>query len=99
MDRIVSTAAGHDLCTAPDQMTPAERLAAAQAALGQLKQAAAEWYDELTPEQQQALIDLLCSIVEWLGAAVSLSPEAQAVLAALKALLGALLIETKEEKR
>jgi hypothetical protein len=99
MDRIVSTAAGHDLCTAPDPLTPAERLAAAQTALGQFEQAAADWYDELTPEQQQAVIDLLRSIVEWLGAAPTFSAEAQAMAAALKSLLGLLLMETKEEKR
>jgi hypothetical protein len=97
MDRIVSTAAGHDLCTAPDPLTPAERLAAAQTALEYLKVLAVDWYDELTPEQQQAVIDLLRSIVAL--AEVGISPEAQAVLAALKALLGALLVETKEGKR
>lgn len=99
MDRIVSTAAGHDLCTAPDPLTPAERLAAAQTALEYLKVLAVDWYDELTPEQQQAVIDLLRSIVEWLGTEPTFSAEAQAMLAAIKALLGALLVETKEGKR
>ena len=94
MDKVVSTASGYQLCTASDPMTPAERLEAAQAALANLKALAQEWYASLDPDAQQAVVDLLRSIVAWLQAlAAQLSPEAQAVLAALKALLGLLLVK------
>ena len=94
MDRLVSTAAGHDLCTAGEPKSPAERLEAAQDSLAYLQALAQEWYEELSPDEQQAVIALLHSIVVWLDAVDSrLSPEAQAVLDALKALLGILLVE------
>ena len=94
MDRIVGTAAGHDLCTVGDPMSPAERLETANASLANLQALAREWYEELSPDEQQAVIELLRSIVVWLDAVDNrLSPEAQAVLDALKALLGMLLVE------
>lgn len=94
MDRLVSTAAGHDLCTVGDPMSPAERLDAAQDSLVYLQSLAVEWYEDLSPDEQQAVIELLRSIVVWLDAVDNrLSPEAQAVLDALKALLGMLLVE------
>ena len=94
MDRIVGTAAGHDLCTAGEPKSPQERIEAANASLANLQSLAVEWYEELSPDEQQAVIALLRSIVVWLDAVDNrLSPEAQAVLDALKALLGMLLVE------
>lgn len=94
MDRVVSMAAGYQLCTPSDPMSPAERLEEAQAELDELKRLAREWYASLDAAEQQAVIDLLHAIVAWLQAmAASLSPEAQAVLSALKALLGLILVE------
>lgn len=93
MDRIVCMAAGHQLCVASDPLSPLERLESAQEALATLKVLALEWYASLDAEEQQAVIDLLRSIVAWLQAlGAQLSPEAQAVLAALKTLLGLLLV-------
>ena len=93
MDRVVGMAVGNQLCTAADPLSPSERLAAAQAALESLKALARGWYASLDPKEQEALIDLLRSLVAWLQAlGAQLSPEAQAVLAALKTLLGLLLV-------
>lgn len=98
MDRIVCIAAGNNLCIASAPMTLAERAETAQEALEVLRSMAREWYESLEPAQQQAFIDLLRSIVAWLQSlGDSLSPEAQAMLAALKHLLGLLLVEQATE--
>ncbi len=94
MDRIVCMAAGHQLCVASEPLSPLERLETAQEALATLKALALEWYASLDAAEQQAVIDLLRSIVAWLQSLGSLlSSDAQAVLQALKTLLGLLLLE------
>jgi hypothetical protein len=93
MDCVVGVAAGYHLCSPSDPLTPAERMEAAQAAVEALKTLIAEWYASLTAAQQQAVLDLLRSIIAWLQSVVDrLSPEVQAILEALTALLGILLI-------
>lgn len=100
MDRIVGTAAGHDLCTTGEPKSPTERIEAANASLAHLQSLAVEWYEDLSPDEQQAVIELLRSIVVWLDAVDNrLSPEAQAVLDAIKALLGMLLVEQTKERK
>jgi hypothetical protein len=100
MDRVVGVAAGYQLCTTSEPMTPYDRAEAAKQALEDLKALAHDWYDSLDAAQQQAVIDLLRSIVAWLQSlAAQLSPEAQAVLDALKALLGVLLVEQAKERK
>ena len=94
MDKVVCMAVGYQLCTASEPMSPADRLEEAQAAVAELKTLALDWYASLDAAEQQAVIDLVRSIVAWLQSIVSrLSPEAQAVLAALKDLLGILLVD------
>jgi hypothetical protein len=94
MDRVVCMAAGHQLCTAADPLSPSERLAAAQDAVYDLESLAVDWYYSLDADEQAAVIALLRSLVAWLQAlGAQLSPEAQAVLAALRTLLGLLLLE------
>ena len=100
MDRVVGVAAGYQLCTTSEPMTPYDQAEAAKQALDELKALARDWYDSLDVAQQQAVIDLLRSIVAWLQSlAAQLSPEAQAVLERIKALLGILLVEQGKERK
>lgn len=107
MDRVLLTASGQELCSVPSALTPQEALAQAQssaaelkAVLEQLKERALEWYGAQDANTQAAVLVLLASLRAWVGSVVNdASPEAQAVLAALKALLGMLLVEQVKERK
>lgn len=95
MDTVVRRASLCGLCSCPEPLTPAERLAAAQAAaqemlqmLEQLQEQLLAWYAEQSPEVQAAVLALVLSLKAWVASIYeSMSPEVQAVLASLKSLL------------
>lgn len=102
MDRLVLTASGQQLCSFNCAPTPQEALAQAQASVTELKarfeqlrEKALEWYWAQSATTQAAVLELLISLKAWLDSILEgASPEAVAVLEAVKALIDVLIDDT-----
>lgn len=107
MDTVVSRAALSGLCSSPEALTSAERLEAAKGAAEELKALGKqlqarilEWYATQPADVQAAVLALVVSLRMWAASAYeSMTPEAQAVLASLQALLTVLAGEMATQAR